>query len=81
MDRPAFVNQNLPRRDLNINVNGSAVAREARLASTTGNGSLNLLHMQQLNAGDTVQLRMFQNTGGNLDLISANAVLQIVKLD
>ncbi len=76
-----FVNQNFARRDLNINVNGSAVAREARLASTTGNGSLNLLHMQQLNAGDTVQLRMFQNTGGNLDLISANSFLQIVKLD
>lgn len=76
-----FVNQNFGRRDLNIRVNGSPIARESRTASTTGSGTLNLLHMQEFQAGDTIELNVFQNTGGNLALESTGCFMQMVKLD
>ena len=76
-----FANANFGRRDLELNINAAAVTRETRNSGAVGAGTLNLLHMRQLNAGDTVNLSVFQNTGGNLALVPAACLLQMIRLD
>lgn len=43
-------------RGVELLVNGTRVVQELRAAIGSGNGTLNLMHMQQFNAGDTVQV-------------------------
>lgn len=76
-----FANSNFGRRDVELNINAAPVTRETRNSGAVGSGTLNLLHMRQLNAGDTVNLSVFQNTGGNLALVPAACFLQMIKLD
>ncbi|MCR9142682.1 MAG: hypothetical protein NXI24_10560 [bacterium] len=76
-----FANTGFARRNLELKVNAAAVAVETRNAGPGGHGALNVVHMRQLNAGDTVQISVIQNTGGNLGLVAAGCFLQMIKLD
>jgi len=51
---------------------GTILARTSRTGTTGHRNEISISHLASLSSGDSVELRVFQNSGGNLDLAGAN---------
>ncbi len=76
-----FATNAISRRRIDLLVNGTRVVQVLRAAIASDNGTLNLMHMQRFNAGDTLQVRGNQSSGGSLTLQAEGSFLQMIKLD
>lgn len=68
-------------RRMTLLVNGAGVQSTTKVGVNLGEATLNLIHLRQLNAGDTIQLQANQNTGAALSWITNRSFLQIIKMD